>query len=90
MMSDQEIRAFLERRNPSELPCEGGSLAFWRDFDAEELRMRREHTSPMVRVDEKRLIRLIEALGNDLTEERIIRILCDIYRRPELYPGVVL
>jgi hypothetical protein len=90
MMRDEEIRTFLERRNPSELSCEGGSVALWRDFDAEELRMRREHSTPAVRVDEKRLIRLIQGQGGELTEERIIWILCDIYRRPKQYPGVVL
>lgn len=89
-MSDEEIEAVLQRLDGShKLPCSGGTLEVWRDFDSEETRIRIPR-GPMVRVDEHHLRDLVNEQAGTVTDDRIIQLLCDIYRQPGRYPGIAL
>jgi hypothetical protein len=84
-MADREIEAVLERLNKSRVTCKDGvTLEVWRDFEAEETRIRIPR-EPMLRLDEDRLCDFLNDQGGPITEERIIELLCDIYRRPLVY-----
>ena len=90
-MSDEEIRAILERLCEShKLPYKSGTLDVWRHFASEETRMRGDPGSATVRVSEKHLLNLVNEQGGVVTDERIKELLCDIYRRPRRYPGIAL
>ena len=90
-MSDEEIRAILERLCEShKLPYKRGTLDVWHHFDSGETRMRGDPGSATVRVSEKHLLHLVNEKGGAVTCERIKELLCDIYRRPRRYPGIAL
>jgi len=90
-MSDEEIRAILERLCEShKLPYKSRTLDVWHHFASEETRMRGEPGSATVRVSEKHLLHLVNEQGGAVTDERIKELLCDIYRRPRRYPGIAL
>ena len=90
-MSDEEIRAILERLCDShKLPYKSGTLDVWHHFDSEETRMRGDPGSATVRVSEKHLLHLVNEQGGAVTDKRIKELLCDIYRRPRRYPGIAL
>lgn len=71
-MSDEEIRAILERLCDShKLPYKSGTLDVWHHFDSEETRMRGDPGSATVRVSEKHLLHLVNEQGGAVTDERI-------------------
>jgi hypothetical protein len=90
MIRDDDIVGMLERLNHSTLSCADETVECLRDFGPNEVRLRGNQEASPVRINETSLIRLIQLDGDRITEERLLRILCDIYHRPELYPRVTL
>ena len=86
-MADEVTLAVLQQLNAAhELSCGTRRLMFNLDFDTDVVTLRGpSSTDHVVRFDEVRLCDYVNGLGVPVSEEIVLKVLCDMYARPERY-----